>query len=296
MSLAFRQFKYWFKSILPAGLKKLVKKIRAAELMGESMEKPDPISLSEFEKALYELGVTEGQVLFVHSSADKSNSIEGGAGKILHLLLGIIGPSGTLVLPTFTFDGMAADYLKQSRFFDVKKTPSRVGLLSEIFRRMPGVLRSIHPTHPVAAFGKEAQYFVSEHHLDIHPFGSLSPFKKMEKKQGNILMIGVDSTYLTHMHTVEDTVGEKFPYKVYLDEIKEVQIKDSDGSLWTMQTLVHNPKVTRFKNIVGFEKEWLEMGLMKKHQAGNVELRLFDMTALSEIMVKWAESKKTIYG
>ncbi len=282
--------------MLPVGLKKLVKKMRPAEPLGKSLEKPDPISLSELEKALYELGIAEGQVLFVHSSADKSNAIEGGAGKILQLLLGIIGASGTLVLPTFPFEGMAADYLQQNRCFDAKKTPSRVGLLSEIFRRMPGVLRSIHPTHPVAAFGKEAKYFVSEHHLDIHPFGSLSPFQKMEKKQGKILMIGVDSTYLTHMHTVEDMVEKKFPHKVYLDEIKEVQIKDSYGSLWTMQTLVHNPKVTRFKNIVGFEKEWLEMGIMKKHQAGNVELRLFDMTALSEIMVKWAESKKTIYG
>ena len=296
MSLAFRQFKYWFKSMLPLWLKKLVKKNLPDEPLGKSLEKPDSTSLSELEKALSEIGIAEGQVLFVHSSADKLKSIEGGAGKILQLLLGIIGSSGTLVLPTLPFDGMAADYLQQTRFFDVKKTPSRVGLLSEIFRRMPGVLRSLHPTHPVSAFGKQAQYFVSEHHLDINPFGSLSPFKKMEKKQGKILMIGVDSTYLTHMHTVEDTVGKKFPYKVYLDEIKEVQIKDTDGSTWTMQTLVHNPKVTRFKNIVGFEKEWLEMGIMKKHKVGNVELRLFDMTALSEIMVKWAESKKTIYG
>lgn len=296
MGLALRKLSYQLKSLVPQSLKDAVR----SGLFGKPVKKTKTenmqVSLAELEKGLRDLGIKEGDVLFVHSSADKLNAVEGGPLKILTLLLSIIGPAGTLVMPTFPFDGMAADYLNKTNLFDVKRTPSKVGLLSELFRRTPGVVRSIHPTHPVCAKGPYAEYFTSEHHHDFRPFGPLSPFKKMEEKQAKIVMIGVDSTYLTHAHVVEDVLGNEFPYKVYLDELKEIETIDKDAQKGVMKTLVHNPGVTRFKRITVFEKEWVKLGVLHKISIDSVELRVFDAAKLNDTMVGWAKKGKTIYG
>ena len=296
MGLAFRKFFHKIKSFVPKSFKNSVRRILFAKSFKKIGAEMALVSLADLENGLHELGIEQGDVLFVHSSTDKLTLVEGGPLKILNLLVSIIGPCGTLTMPTFPFEGMASDYLIKTKLFDVRRTPSKVGLLSELFRRTPGVLRSIHPTHPVCAKGQYAEYFTSEHHHDCRPFGPLSPFKKMEEKQAKILMIGVDSTYLTHSHVVEDVLGKDFPYKVYLDELKEIEIIDKDAQKGKMTTFVHNPEVTKFKNITIFEKEWIKLGLLQKKNIGHIELRVFDSVKLNDTMVKWALKKKTIYG
>jgi aminoglycoside 3-N-acetyltransferase len=296
MGLALRKLSHKLKSFVPQNLKNAVRRVLIGKPVKKVGTEKVQVSLAELEKGLRELGIKQGDVLFVHSSADKLTSIEGGPLKILNLLMSIIGPCGTLAMPTFPFDGMASDYLNKTKLFDVRRTPSKVGLLSELFRRTPGVLRSIHPTHPVCAKGQYAEYFTSEHHNDCRPFGPLSPFKKMEEKHAKIVMIGVDSTYLTHSHVVEDDLGKEFPYNVYLDELKEIEIIDNDAQKGVMKTLVHNPEVTKFKKITIFEKEWIKLGVLQKNNSVHIELRVFDSVKLNDIMVKWALKKKTIYG
>lgn len=296
MGLALRKLSYKLKSVVPKGLKNAFRRILFGKPVKKTKTEKLKVSLAELEKGLRELGIKEADILFVHSSADKLNAVEEGPLKILNLLLDIIGTDGTLVMPTFPFDGMAAEYLNKTNQFDVRRTPSKVGLLSELFRRMLGVVRSIHPTHPVCAKGPYAEYFTSEHHHDFRPFGPLSPFKKMEEKQAKIVMIGVDSTYLTHAHVVEDVLGNEFPYKVYLDELKEIETIDKDSQKGIMKTLVHNPEVTRFKRITVFEKEWIKLGVLHKTSIGPVELRVFDAGKLNDTMVAWAKNGKTIYG
>ena len=62
----------------------------------------------------------------------------------------VLTPEGTLVLPALSYDEIGPD---QPRF-DVLRTKSCVGLIPETFRTMPGVRRSLHPTHSVAAWGR----------------------------------------------------------------------------------------------------------------------------------------------
>lgn len=296
MGLAFRQFVFRIKSMVPKNLKDRVRHILVKRHSKTKKNVHASVALADIEKGLRKIGIGEGDIIFVHSSADKLNAVEGGPMKILNLLVSIIGKEGTLVMPTFPFDGMAADYLDKNRKFDVRRTASKVGLISELFRRTPGVFRSIHPTHPVCAMGRHAEYFTSEHHLDTRPFGERSPFRKMEEKKAKILMIGVDSTYLTHAHVVEDILGDKYPYKIYKDDLKEIEITDKDGNVSLMHTFVHNPDVTRFKRITEFEKEWIKLGVLQKENVDHISLRVIDAVQLSDTMVKWALKGKTIYG
>ena len=79
--------------------------------------------------------------------------------------------SGTVLMPTLPFGGVAIDYARKNPVFDVRRTPSQTGLLTEIFRRSAGVLRSVHPTHPVAVAGHGAVEMVEGHHLAATPCG-----------------------------------------------------------------------------------------------------------------------------
>ena len=65
----------------------------------------------------------------------------------------VLGPKGTIVIPTFTYSAT------KGKPFIVEETPSTVGDLTEFFRKQPGVLRSCDPIFSVAVRGSKAEEF-----------------------------------------------------------------------------------------------------------------------------------------
>ena len=49
--------------------------------------------------------------------------------------------------------------LASGEIYDPAETPSRVGSVTNLFRRRPGAVRSLQPTHSVAAIGNRAEEF-----------------------------------------------------------------------------------------------------------------------------------------
>jgi aminoglycoside 3-N-acetyltransferase len=294
MGLEIRKFKGWLKSVVPAALKERIKRRMRSQRLKGIRDLEVPITLAEFEQALRKLGVDAGQVLFVHSGADWLRSVEGGPIKVLELIRRILGDEGTLALPSFPFDGLASEYLATGTF-DVRRSPSKMGLLTELFRRMPGVRRSLHATHPVCAIGKMSEHLTNSHHLDSHPFGPRSPFGRLEEGRGMILMLGVNSDFLTHVHVVEDEIGDGFPLQVYLPDPIEVSVVNQDGNTVSLTTLVHNPAVSRLKSISRHEREWQRSRVLRRSTVGHIELRLIDAKRLSEHLHDQARQGRSIY-
>ena len=294
MGLALRRLAGWLKAVLPAGVKERIKRRLRSLRLREIRNQQVPVTIAEFEQALRKLGVASGQVLFVHSGADWLRSVEGGPIKIMELLRRMLGDEGTLALPSFPFDGLAAEYLAAGSF-DVRSSPSKMGLLTELFRRLPGVRRSLHPTHSVCAAGWLADHLTDSHHLDPRPFGPLSPFWRLEEQQGKILMLGVNTDFLTHVHVVEDCMGESFPGRVYFPEPVAVSVVNQEGNAEVLKTLVHNPAMSRLKSISRYEGEWQKAGALRCARIGHIELRLLDARGLSEHLQSWAREGKTIY-
>ena len=242
--MTFRKLKGWLKSLVPKPLKRKLKRRLRRQRLKDIRDAEVPVSAGDFAAALRDIGVAEGQVLFVHSGADWLRSVEGGPMNVLKLLRAALGEAGTLAMPSFPFDTLASEYLAIESF-DIRRSPSKMGLLTEIFRRLPDVTRSLHPTHPVCAQGPLAQYLIESHHLDERPFGPLSPFGRLDENNGKILMIGVDSAFLTHVHVAEDLMGDAFPAPVYLEDAVEVTVLDQSGDEKTLRTRVHDPAVSR---------------------------------------------------
>ena len=126
---------------------------------------------------LRDLGFNPGATVMVHSSFShiRRRVPDLSPQSLIALLQDLLGSQGTLLIPTFPFQGSQGEYADKNPRFDVQKTPSKVGVLTEVFRQTPGVIRSKHPTHPVGAWGRHARDILSTHHLGP-TFGVTSPF------------------------------------------------------------------------------------------------------------------------
>lgn len=165
--------------------------------------------------ALRELGVTPGSKVAVHSSFSALGEMRGGPKAVAKALMRLVTPKGLLLIPTFNFFNFDDEGL-----FDPVSTPSRCGTLTEAFRKMPGVLRSLSPTHSFAAWGESAEEYVARHH-ETSVMGADSPLGKLERDNGLVVLVQCPSK-VTFMHVVEmtngvkclDPFGEEFPVRL----------------------------------------------------------------------------------
>jgi len=172
------------------------------------------------------------EILMVHSSFDTFLPMYKGSAKDLVAgLIDFCGPDRTVVMPSFVMGGRtydAAAYF-QSRPFDVRTTPSEMGLVAEVFRRTPKVLRSLHPTCGVCALGPLAKELTTGHHEAKKGLGPNSPFGVMTRRSTTIIGLGVEYyRCLTHVHTAPPEMGDAFPIK-FADRTTQVTLVDYDG-------------------------------------------------------------------
>lgn len=180
---------------------------------------------------LQELGITPGDVLMVHSAFDRFLGFQGGPVDVIRTLQEVVGPTGTLMMPTIPFRGTAVEYALGNPLFDVQRTVSRMGLLTEAFRRSPGVVRSIHPTHSVAVWGNRADVIVAGHERADTPCGRQTPYEKLLEYDGKILLAGVPENTMTFCYFMAAELEPRLAFPVFTREAYPMRWKDRDGSV-----------------------------------------------------------------
>jgi aminoglycoside 3-N-acetyltransferase len=173
------------------------------------------------------------EVLMVHSSiSNMFPMFRGTPGDLLKLLLQM-STGRTLAMPAFFFgagEHFDHDYYRSNPVFDVRRTPSQMGLVTELFRRRKGVLRSLHPTHSICALGPLAAELTSRHHLSPFFAAPSSPFGVMGRHNTVILGIGVEYyRSLTQVHAIEDAMGSHFPIPRRAGAAVKVTLVDGAG-------------------------------------------------------------------
>ncbi|MGX7024622.1 AAC(3) family N-acetyltransferase [Vagococcus hydrophili] len=183
---------------------------------------------------LRNLGVEKDDIIVVHSSYNAlrgDDQIEGGPKAVIEALKETVS-EGTLIIPTFSYKNV----LPENPTFDVVNTPVCIGIIPETMRLSDNVYRSLHPTHSLAAWGKDAKKFTENHYKDHTPVGVNSPLSEVYRRGGKIVMLGAPFARNTSMHGVEEKVlpeylfTENYPYRI----VKE------DGETLTMNVLRHD--------------------------------------------------------
>jgi len=169
----------------------------------------DPIERREFGRAkladqLRTLGVERGGVLLVHTSFRAVRPIAGGPLGLIEALREAVGPDGTLVMPSWTGDDNAPFY--------PATTPASpdLGIVADIFWRLPGVLRSNHP-FACAASGPQAEQITADP-LPLPPHRPESPVGRVHDLDGQVLLLGIGHEENTTLHLAELLAGA--PYRV----------------------------------------------------------------------------------
>ena len=145
----------------------------------------------KIKEGLVNIGVKAGDSLLIHSSFKSLGKVDGGIQTLADALQSVVGDRGTLLFPTLSF----ASVTEASPVFSLMDTPSCVGAVSEYIRKMPGAVRSLHPTHSCAALGCEAAYFTQTHYLDNTPVGQNSPFFKLKERQDSYARLRAEAQH-----------------------------------------------------------------------------------------------------
>jgi len=186
---------------------------------------------ADLKSALLELGVAPGDVVMVHSAFDSFLGFQGGPVDAIRTLQEVVGARGTLMMPTIPFRGTAVEYALGDPVFDARQTVSRMGLITEVFRRSPGVLRSSHPTHSVAVWGNRADAIIAGHEHAETPCGRRTPYARLLEYDGRILLAGVPANTMTFCYFVAEELEPRLELPVLTRETYPMRWRGSDGSV-----------------------------------------------------------------
>jgi aminoglycoside 3-N-acetyltransferase len=254
------------------------------------------LTLEKIEQDLKSIGLGLGDTVLVHSSLSKMGYVEGGPKTVVEALKNTVGEAGHILFPTSPAAASTKDHLESGAIFDVLNSPSKMGAISETFRKMEGVKRSVHPTEAVAAFGADAAWFTSGHFGQLTPYTSKSPFYRVAERKGKILMIGttLDNSG-TNLHTLEDAI-ENFKYPVYDAKTYEVDVIDEHGKRHTVKTKVHSKEMAERRLcdelLPLFERE----KVVSYGKVGEAKCLFLDAHKMLDVMIKYYnEQSITMY-
>ena len=144
-------------------------------------------------KAFMQLGIKQADGLLVHSAVQFLGKPVDGLETYLEAILEVIGPEGTLAVPTFNFG------FCRGEVFDPETTPSiDMGVFSEYIRQRPASRRTKHPMQSLAVLGKDADEFSAIDTRSAFEDGSV--FDEMIECEYKLLFLGanIQSASLAH--------------------------------------------------------------------------------------------------
>lgn len=238
-------------------------------------------------KQLGALGIySEGTVL-IHSSMKSLGEVEGGADTVLDAFTSYM-KDGLLVLPTHTWSYINTENPR----FDVQQSKVCIGILPELFRQRPGVVRSWHPTHSVAALGRDAVEFTrDDHHFDT-PCARGSAWGKLLDRQATILLVGVDLKRNTFIHGIEEWVD--IPGRL-TDEPEMLYTITPDGTEIEVPSRRHCglPWSEHFWKV---DEVLISRGAMRMGQLGDAVVRVCDAAAITAILTEMLEDDPDLFS
>lgn len=151
---------------------------------------------------LESMGLKGDETILIHSSMKAIGAVDGGADTVLDAWMEYF-KDGLLLLPTHTWKTVNAD----NPVYNPQTTPSCVGLLTNMFMKRDGVIRSLHPTHSMAGYGKNAAEYLAGEEYNNTPCTPGGCYDRLKDAGGKVLLVGVGHERNTYIHSVEEVLN-----------------------------------------------------------------------------------------
>jgi aminoglycoside N3'-acetyltransferase len=180
----------------------------------------------EIKSKFQSFGFGRGNRIMVHSSLSSFGMVEGGAEAVIKALMELVGPEGTILMPSFNHNAPFSP--SGPGVYDPKDTACTNGRIPDTFWRMEGVYRSLDPTHPFAAYGHDAERYTKNHHLTL-TMGEESPLGLIALDGGYQINIGTKHHTTTAKHLAE--MINRTPCLGYRTEAYPVRLPDGNVAM-----------------------------------------------------------------
>jgi aminoglycoside N3'-acetyltransferase/acyl carrier protein len=248
----------------------------------------------QLEHTLRTMGITAGDTVLMHSAFRVFNEFAGTPDQVIACVLNVIGESGTLAMVSMPYGGSTAAYLRRGVPFDVQQTRSAMGVLTEIFRQKPGVVRSVNPAHPILAWGPAAAGLIADHEHTMYSCGKGSPFEKLVQSQAKALLFDVSLRTLTFFHHVKDQFQDTLPVKLYEEMPVESIVIDTSGREKVVKSYVFSRESRRYRGQY-FRQALIEEGVVKTEKIGNTKLIVLQLQQVMEYAQQMVKTEKPLW-
>ncbi|MGH2543953.1 MAG: aminoglycoside N(3)-acetyltransferase [Ardenticatenaceae bacterium] len=252
-----------------------------------------PVTVSSLVRDLRALGLETGMTVLVHSSLSSLGWVCGGPVAVVQALEEVLGPAGTLVMPTHSTDlsdpepwhhpSVPPSWWEVIRHetpaYDPELTPTRrMGVIVECFRGQAGVRRSAHPQVSFAAWGARAAGIVEGHSLAFG-LGEESPLARLYDVGAWVLLLGVGHANNTSLHLAEYRAD--YPAKAFTTSYAPVM--ESGTRRWVAFRDIE----TSTDDFVAIGDAFEETGTARTGAVGYATARLMPQPALVDFAVEW---------
>lgn len=160
------------------------------------------------------LGVAAGDMVMVHAALRRVGPVLGGGDALIAALLDAAGPDGTVAAYAdwdANYEDLLDEHGRVPMWWRAHVPPfdrrwSRAirdnGVFPELLRTTRGAVASGNPGARVVAVGARADWLTADHPID-YGYGPGSPFAKLARAGGKVLMLGAPLDTMTLIHHAE---------------------------------------------------------------------------------------------
>lgn len=254
------------------------------------------VSCEEILKGLEAVGVVPGDNLIAHSSTDRLMT---GSDKpkervnmlpysrrITDVLLDRIGPSGSLFMPTDSIKNIHS-FLLEDRVFDWRRMPSRRGLVTEMFRRRRGTLRSTYPIYNLTGYGPLAETMISVERQDSpYAMDRDSIWYKLMQLDAKCLFIASGYPTNSAIHMPEYLHSAEYPRLVFYDRLAPIRCVNRNGDEYRQNCAIICPRWsdTVLEKFCGYLQD--KYGVYRHFDFGHQKMICFSLKEQYDCLMK----------
>ncbi len=197
------------------------------------------ISLDDMKSIIVDdLGIHKGDKIIVSSSFGNLNA-NFSPRELAELLMEIVGEEGVIMMPYYP-PISSVEWANKHEVFDMRTTKSGMGILTNVFSKMQGVVMSKHPTKAVCVWGKGAEEIAADHDKATTPFYWDSPYGKFFKLHTKSLGLGLKNIPIFHL--AEDIYSDDKTFYYQKQKFK-LELIDLEGNKSIIETYVHDDDI-----------------------------------------------------
>ena len=249
-------------------------------------------------REMQKMGLEKGQLVCVHAAMREFYNFNGSAEDIINGILKVIGPEGTLMMPAFPKHSSVDD----NYIMNIDEDSTGAGYLAEVFRRYPGVKRSVNVQHSVCAIGPMADYLTKDHQDCIDCWDQNSPWGRLCQKNGIVFTLGMQKWYIpTFQHCVESRLKNENEYwKSFFKWKRTYRYYNSEGKVcsYTCETstgllerVPNNKRTIKWFSVRDRQEKKLSNLRIVRFYSGNCLIKMISLGRLGISPYKYPSTK-----